>query len=143
MSFKRAFNRIFSSPSINAPGADGETHLTRAIRTGDAAIVSSVLDAGAAVDAKNARGEYPAHLAFDLGYFGILDMLIVENASVLVEQGGLTLREKAEDSKMDALASRLWNAEYLQLNIAAGGYDIMPMSPGLIPSGRRRNRKPE
>jgi hypothetical protein len=126
MSLKRFFNRLRLGNAIDQPGLEGETLLTRAIKSGNAETVREFLDLGADPDVKNKAGELPLHIALVMRNLKVLHLLLETGADIFKKQNGLTLREHAEKLELKGVAQSLLalEARKQEALIAAS---IMPM----------------
>lgn len=111
MSLTRFFNRFRLGNTLNRPGLEGETYLTRAVKTGDADMVKEFLALGADPDAKNAAGQLPLYLAVVANNIPVLQVLLETGANVLMKQNGQTLSEHAEKAGYKSLSDVLAKLE--------------------------------
>jgi len=150
MSLKRFFNRLrLGHAALNTPGLEGETYLTRAVKMGDVKMVEEFLNLGADPDAKNAKGEYPTHIALVAENLNILYTLLNTGANVFLKQENLTLSEHAEKLGKKAIALSLRELEDRRIaaNIAAAtsmpmGICALPIVPH-VPDPRKKPQTPK
>lgn len=150
MSLKRFFNRMrLGNAALNTPGLEGETYLTRAVKMGDVKMVEEFLDLGADPDAKNAKGEYPTHIALIAENLNILYALLNTGANVFLKQENMTLSEHAEKLGKKAIAVSLRELEERRIaaNIAAAsslpmGVAAFPIIPS-VPDPRKKPPTPK
>lgn len=127
MSLKRFFNRARVGSAVDKPGLEGETYLTRAVKTGDADTVREFLDIGADPNVKNKSGELPLHIALQAQNMKVLQTLLETGADIFAKQAGLTLREHAEKLGYKALARSLRELEAKKQEAMIAAASAMPM----------------
>lgn len=127
MSLKRFFNRARVGNAVDKPGLEGETYLTRAVKTGDADTVREFLDIGADPNVKNKAGELPLHIAMSSQNMKVLQVLLETGADIFAKQAGLTLREHAEKLGHKALAHTLRELEVKRQEATIAAASAMPM----------------
>lgn len=127
MSLKRLFNRLRLQGALDKPGLEGETMLTRAVKTGSPETVREFLDLGADPNAKNKSGEVPLHIALGIDNMKILHLLLETGADILKKQHGQTLSEHAEKRGMTAIARVLRELEIKKQDAALAAACSMPM----------------
>ena len=77
-----AVRRLLNKAKVNAKDSYKRTPLHRAAKYGHVAIVTRLLDNGAAVNAKNKYGETPLHLAAKYGHEAVATLLLDKGAKV-------------------------------------------------------------
>lgn len=127
MSLKKFFNRLRLGNTIDKPGLEGETLLTRAVKTGDAQTVREFLDLGADPNVKNKAGEMPLHIALSMQNLTVLHLLLETGADIFKKQNGLTLREHAEKLELKSLARALRELEVKKQEALIAAASAMPM----------------
>ncbi|MDP2206388.1 MAG: ankyrin repeat domain-containing protein [Alphaproteobacteria bacterium] len=127
MSLKRFFNRLRLGNTLDKPGLEGETLLTRAVKTGDLDTVREFLDLGADPNAKNKSGEAPLHIALTMENLKIMHLLLETGADIFKKQNGLTLREHAEKLELKSIARALRELEARKQEALIAAASAMPM----------------
>lgn len=128
MSLKRLFNRFRLRGALDQPGLEGETMLTRAVKSGSEETVREFLDLGADPDAKNKAGEVPLHIALGIDNMKILHLLLEMGADILKKQHGQTLSEHADKRGMTTVARVLRELEIKKQDAALAAACSMPMA---------------
>ena len=127
MSLKQIFNRLRLGRTLDKPGLEGETLLTRAVKSGDPETVREFLDLGADPNVKNKAGEVPLHIALTMQNLKIMHLLLETGADIYKKQNGLTLREHAEKLELKSLARALRELEAKKQEALIAAASVMPM----------------
>lgn len=127
MSLKQIFNRLRLGSTLDKPGLEGETLLTRAVKSGDPETVREFLDLGADPNVKNKAGEVPLHIALTMENVKIMHLLLETGADIFKKQNGLTLREHAEKLELKSIARALRQLEAKKQEALIAAASALPM----------------
>lgn len=115
MSLKSSFNEMKLGKILNAPGLEGETYLTRAIKMGQHNAIKEFLDLGCDPKAPNAQGELPLYVALaQKDREAIKALLDFDDEVVFMKKDGKSFKQHALKAGMTDVAERAANVEKIR-----------------------------
>lgn len=115
MSIKSSFNEMKLGKILNAPGLEGETYLTRAIKMGQHDAIKEFLELGCDPKIPNAHGELPIYAALaQKDRAAIKALLDFNDEVVFMKKDGKSFKQHALKAGMTDVADRAATVEKIR-----------------------------